>query len=362
MKKFLCVLVSAITIFCACSCSQAPQTDFDSALSDPQLSVWFFDVGQGDSILIGCENEYMLVDAGTNESGKTVVDFLKTQGVKSLKYAVGTHPHADHIGGLDDVLDSVKTSNLIMPDVTADTAVFSDVLDSVERQNLSVTVPGQGDKFSVGDAEITLLSDTDKNYGDELNNYSLVLKLVYRGFSLVLTGDAETEAEEDILESGQDISADVLKLGHHGSRTSTSNRFLNAVSPRSAVISCGKDNDYGHPHFETLEKLEKSQIEVYRTDLSGTLLLTSDGKNGFEISPQFSQKTFADSEIQVEHENSSSSDRQNHNYILNTKSKKFHNIDCKSADGIYTKNRKDFYGSRDQLISQGYSPCSVCNP
>lgn len=362
MKKFLCVLVSAVMIFCACSCSQAPQTDFNSALSDPQLSVWFLDVGQGDSILIGCENEYMLVDAGTNESGKTVVDFLKSQGVKSLKYAVGTHPHADHIGGLDDVLDSVKTSNLIMPDVTADTAVFSDVLDSVERQNLSVTVPGQGDKFSVGDAEITLLSDTDKNYGDELNNYSLVLKLVYRGFSLVLTGDAETAAEEDILESGQDISADVLKLGHHGSRTSTSNRFLNAVSPRSAVISCGKDNDYGHPHFETLEKLEKSRIEVYRTDLSGTLLLTSDGKNGFEISPQFSQKNFADSEIQVEHENSSSSDRQNHNYILNTKRKKFHNIDCKSADGIYPKNRKNFYGSREQIISKGYSPCSVCNP
>lgn len=362
MKKFLCILISALMIFCTCSCSKAPQTDFDSALSDPQLSVWFLDVGQGDSILIGCENEYMLVDAGTNESGKNVADFLKSQGVKSLKYAVGTHPHADHIGGLDDVLDSVKTANLIMPDVTADTAVFSDVLDSAERQNLSVTVPGLGDKFSVGEAEITLLSDTDKNYGDELNNYSLVLKLVYKGFSLVLTGDAETEAEEDILKSGQDISADVLKLGHHGSRTSTSNSFLNAVSPKSAVISCGKDNDYGHPHFETLEKLEKNRIEVYRTDLSGTLLLTYDGENGFKISPQFSQKTDSDSEIQAGSENSAVSDGQNHNYILNTKSKKFHRIDCESADGIYQKNRKDFYGSRDQLISQGYSPCNNCNP
>lgn len=354
MKKIGSLLLCLLVAFGFASCGES-SSGTAGTFSPDVLSVDFIDVGQGDAILLSCGGESILVDAGTNESGKTVVDYISSKKISRLKYAVATHPHADHIGGLDDVIENVEIDDLLMPDVTAETATFSDVLDAAEEKNLSITVPSRGDVFPLGNAAVTVLTDTKKNFGDELNNYSLVLKASLGKFSVMLTGDAETQAEDDILKSGEAVSASVLKVGHHGSRTSTGENFLKAVSPKAAVISCGKDNDYGHPHAETLKKLEKSGVAVYRTDILGTISVLGRENGEFEFLQSTVQPT-------VSTEEQSTAPSEEATYILNTNSKKFHKPDCKNAADISEKNRKEFFGERQQLINEGYSPCKSCNP
>ena len=295
MKKIGSLLLCLLVAFGFASCGES-SSGTAGTFSPDVLSVDFIDVGQGDAILLSCGGESMLVDGGTNESGKTVVDYISSKKISRLKYAVATHPHADHIGGLDDVIENVEIDDLLMPDVTAETATFSDVLDAAEEKNLSITVPSRGDVFPLGNAAVTVLTDTEKKYGDELNNYSLVLKASLGKFSVMLTGDAETQAEDDILKSGEAVSASVLKVGHHGSRTSTGENFLKAVSPKAAVISCGKDNDYGHPHAETLKKLEKSGVAVYRTDILGTISVLGRENGEFEFLQSTVQPTVSTEE------------------------------------------------------------------
>lgn len=243
-----------------------------------EMQVHFLDVGQADCILIACDGQYMLVDAGKNEDGARIVDYLKEQGVKRLDYVIGTHPHEDHIGSLDTIIEEFEIGTLLMPEVVHTTRTFEDVITAVERKNLAITPPRQGDTYTIGSGEFTILAPAKKDYGSELNNWSIGIRLIHGRNSIIMCGDAEEEAEKDICESGLELSADVLKLGHHGSSTSTSDRFLKAVNPQYAVISCGKGNDYGHPHKETLDKLSASHIKTFRTDKQGTILLISDGK------------------------------------------------------------------------------------
>ena len=317
----------------------------------------------------------MLVDAGTNESGKTVLNFLSDKGIKKLDYAVGTHPHADHIGGLDDVIRGIDTDSLLMPNAVTDTKTFNDVLDAAESRNLSITVPEEDDEFSLGASRVTVLSK-NKEQSDNLNNSSLILKVVYGDFSLLLTGDAEKEAEKQLLSDKKDVSADVLKVGHHGSETSTSGDFLKAVSPKCAVISCGKNNDYGHPHEKTLKKLEKQGTEVYRTDISGTISLFADSDGRFSVSVKGkTERTFNGSDgaapdrsdaissaEQSEFSRTAGNTDGGEEYILNIGTKKFHKKDCKNAQSIIGKNKKEYVGSRQQLINDGYAPCGACKP
>ena len=223
-----------------------------------QLKVHFLDVGQADSILIQTADAAMLVDAGTNEAGASVVSYIRSQGIETLDYVIGTHPHEDHIGGLDDVIRQLNVKEVILPDKIHTTKTFEDVLDAMEEKNLSVTTAHQGDDSSLGDAGI---------------------RLVYGDTSFVMTGDAEKEAEADMLASGENLQGDVWKAAHHGSSTSNTGQMLDAVQPTYAVISCGKDNSYGHPHKETLEAFEKRGIQVFRTDEQGTVVATSDGKS-----------------------------------------------------------------------------------
>ncbi len=190
MKKIGSLLLCLLVAFGFASCGES-SSGTAGTFSPDVLSVDFIDVGQGDAILLSCGGESMLVDGGTNESGKTVVDYISSKKISRLKYAVATHPHADHIGGLDDVIENVEIDDLLMPDVTAETATFSDVLDAAEEKNLSITVPSRGDVFPLGNAAVTVLTDTEKKYGDELNNYSLVLKASLGKFSVMLTGDAQ---------------------------------------------------------------------------------------------------------------------------------------------------------------------------
>ncbi len=244
---------------------------------DSNLEVHFIDVGQADAIFIKKGNQAMMVDAGNNGDGEMIVDYIKKQGIDSLKYVIGTHPHADHIGGLDDVIDSFEIEKIIMPDVIATTQTFEDVIDSISKKGLSITKPNVGDKYDLNGALVTVLAPNGQGYYS-MNDYSIVVRLEYGENSFLLTGDAEETSEIEMVDKNADIlSVDLLKLGHHGSITSTSKEFLDAVDPEYAVITVGRENRYGHPDDEVLARLASKDIQIYRTDLDGNIIAISDG-------------------------------------------------------------------------------------
>ena len=237
------------------------------------LVVEYLDVGQADSMLLSSNGEYMLIDAGNNEDGDDVVEYLKNAGVRTLQYVVGTHPHEDHIGGLDDVINAFEVQQVLLADATSNTQTYSDVLTALENKSLTATIPEVGATFPLGQATVTVLSAQP---ADDLNNASIVLRAAYQDTAFLFMGDAEAEVEQAILQSGADIQSNVLKVGHHGSDTSTTDSFLAAVSPDAAVICCGAGNSYGHPSQATLDKL--AGIPVWRTDLNGTIYAMTDGE------------------------------------------------------------------------------------
>lgn len=243
---------------------------------ESELTVHFLDIGQGDAALIACDGEYMLIDAGDNDKGTAVQNYLMKQGVTKLKYVIGTHPDADHIGGLDVILYKFECETVMMPDIVNDTATYRDVIDTMDAKGYRNTLPQVGDSYTLGSAEFTILGP-QKTYGDT-NNSSIVLRLTHGNNSFLFMGDAEEEAEADILKGDNMVDADVIKVGHHGSRTASSKVFLQAVSPLCAVISCAEDNSYGHPHAETLNNLRAMGVQVFRTDEQGTVVVTSDGQ------------------------------------------------------------------------------------
>ena len=239
------------------------------------LKVYYLDVGQADCVLIQNKDENMLIDAGNNEDGEKLVTYLKSLGITNFKYVVGTHPHEDHIGGLDNIINSFDIGEVLLPDVYTTTNTFVDVLDAIENKNMEITIPKVNDKYILGDASIDILYSGVEV--DDLNDASIVIKLTYGSNSFLFTGDATTKVEKEILD--KDLKVDVYKVAHHGSSTSNSAMFLEKVNPKYGIISCGKDNSYGHPHTEIINRLEKRNIELYRTDELGTILVISDGVN-----------------------------------------------------------------------------------
>ena len=235
--------------------------------------VRYLDVGQADSILVQSEGINMLIDAGTNSSGQTVVKDLEDLGVTKIDYLIGTHPHEDHIGGMDDIIKNFDIGIIYMPKIQTNTKTFEDVLDAVSEKGLKITSPKKGDEFEVGGARCEIMTDGIEDTSN-LNLSSIVIRMTYGTQSFLFMGDAEKENEE----TRQWPQTTVLKVGHHGSSTSSSTQFLNEVQPQISVISVGKDNKYVHPTKTTINKLEKIKTKIYRTDESGTITITSDGK------------------------------------------------------------------------------------
>ena len=246
-------------------------------VAQEDLLIDFIDVGQADSILVRNQDKVMLIDAGTNEAGETVVNYLENLGITKIDYLIGTHPHADHIGGLDDVINNFDIGQIYMPKIETTTKTFEDVLEAIENKKLTVTAPNKGDKIELGQAEGEFMTEPILDE-DNLNVSSLVLRLEFGNTSYLFMGDAEEENEETI----NWPKTDVLKVGHHGSSTSSSESFLEQVQPKYAIIMAGKNNSYGLPTQETIDKLNNIGCEIYRTDEDGTIQMTSDG-NTIEI-------------------------------------------------------------------------------
>ncbi|NLJ97576.1 MAG: MBL fold metallo-hydrolase [Clostridiales bacterium] len=242
------------------------------------LKVHIIDVGQGDAILIESDNQYMLIDAGEKGMSNIVIDYLEETGVNELDYVIATHPHSDHIGGLADVIDYYHVDKIIMPDVVHTSKTFENLLDTISENELKITKPIIGNEYTIGEATFVIIAP-NSSYYDALNNYSVGIKLIYKENSFIFAGDAEKESEYEMLECGIDLDADVLKLSHHGSTTSSSQRFLDAVTPSIAIVSAGIDNQYGHPHAEILQAIKERKITLYRTDKEGTIILKADGEN-----------------------------------------------------------------------------------
>lgn len=239
---------------------------------DETLEVHFLDVGQADSILIVTGKNAALIDGGNSSDGNEIVEYIKNHGITKLDFVVGTHPHEDHIGGIDDVINNFDIGKYYMPDVMTTTKTFENVLDALANKNLKYTVPKIGSTFNLGKAKFeTIYLGTDLK---DLNNTSIVLKMTFGNKKFLFTGDATDVSEEKML--SKDIKADVLKVGHHGSEYSTTKAFLDKVNPSISVISVGANNKYGHPSQKTLDKLKNT--EIYRTDLNKTIIIKTDGK------------------------------------------------------------------------------------
>lgn len=250
-----------------------------------ELKVSFIDVGQADSILLQQGNKFMLVDAGNNGDSQTVKDYLTNQGVKELQYFIGTHKDEDHIGGADGVINSFKVGKVYFPEQKATTETFKDFVTAVKDKGLSLTAPKVGEQFKLGEAAVTVLAPNGKDYEDS-NDYSIVIKVTFGSTSFLLTGDAEALSEKEMVSLGGDLSATVLKVGHHGSSTSTSKAFLDKVNPKFAVVSVGTGNKYGHPAQVIMDRLKNKGVKLFRTDEQKTVTATSNGKDiTFNVNP-----------------------------------------------------------------------------
>lgn len=258
-------------------------TDSKTSLEDYSdlegFKVHFIDVGQGDSIFIQTHlGETLLIDAGDNDKGDVVVDYLKSQKVKKIDYIIGTHPHADHIGGIDDVIYAFDVATIYMPKVEHTTKTYRDVLEAIRKRNVNLKAAKAGDTIPLEGISAEILSPDGDLDTENLNDFSIVVRLVYENTAFIFQGDAERQSEEYILKEGYDIRSNLIKLGHHGSFTSSIPEYIEAVDPDYAVITLAADNPYGHPHREIMALMKERDIKVYRTDEDGNILAVSDGE------------------------------------------------------------------------------------
>ncbi len=292
-KKFKVLLVLALLITSAIVLNTVPGawsflSKYLPFLEEPrevtvpngEMSVHFLDVGQGDcSLIIMPDGKTMLIDASVKDEGANIAEYISRNNVNHIDYFVLTHPHADHIGGAKKVIETFPVGTVVMPDAVSDTATFENLLTAIEDKGIKLHVAALGDIIRLGNANVTVIAPVNKT--DDMNNMSLVLRLDYGKTAFMFMGDAERPSENDMLNkhSASAFKANVIKLGHHGASTSSSDELLDAVMPEYAVISCGKDNSYGHPHSETVNRLNKSGIRYFQTDIDGNIVFSSNGES-----------------------------------------------------------------------------------
>ncbi len=325
----------------------------------PELHLHLLDVGQGLSVLVQCDGQYLLYDGGGRDASSFVVSYLKEQGVENLSYMIASHYDDDHLNGLVGALHVFDIEMILSPDYKADTKVYRSFLSAADQSGASLLHPVQGDSFDFGAAKIDITGPASYDYPAE-NNNCLCIRISYGDVSVLICGDAEAQAEEDMVNSGIPLESDIYVVNHHGSASSNSFYFLDHVDPGYVLLSCGKDNPYGHPDLEAMERLQSLGCTLYRTDRQGTIVLHSDGSSVWsDLEPC---TDWSSNEDQSQSEQPTSEAASGIGYICNTNTKKFHYEFCDSVKKMKEENKLFTTESRDELISQGYSPCQNCNP
>lgn len=370
------------------------------------LTVTWLDVGQGDAAVIQCGGQSMLIDGGKPEKSSYIYAWLQQHGLSYLDVIVATHVDADHIGGLSGALNYASVGTAYCPETTGTTETFQSFVKYLAQRGKQITVPTAGESFALGGAQVQILGPLHR--AEDSNDNSIVLKVSFGATSFLFTGDAERAEEQDLLNAGVNLQSTVLKVGHHGSDTSTSYPFLRAVAPQYAVISVGAGNSYGHPTEAVLSRLRDADVTTFRTDMQGEITAVSDGQTiNFSTAKNAAAETLANAgagqnanlagggnsatqtagsgqntggaatagagaegAAAIASANAGGGNADGAagagttagSYVLNTNSHKFHLPSCTSVDTISPKNRKDVNESREQIIREGYAPCKRCNP
>ncbi len=391
LRKSLILLLSLLTLFAFVSCtgsvkhdpigqtslsfgfSEAAQSVSFSASSEENtssateklLTVHYLDVGQGDSAFIELPNgSCMLIDASESKYGQQIVDSIRALGYERIDYVIATHPHADHIGGMRKVLESFSIGCIYLPDVSANTSTYIKLAETILERDIEAKI-AQAGVMVFSDESIALrgelLAPKQINEKDQ-NQNSAVLLLTYGQNRFLFMGDADTEIENTL---GTDVRCDVLKVGHHGSRTASGSAFLAAAKPSYAIISCGSGNSYGHPHTEALERLTQCGATVLRTDLLGTIRVLSDGTAiRVEYDEKHPSQPSESSESQTVSEPVSEASTESKPtdvlWVLNTSTKKIHKPSCRHVKSIAKKNYAESSESLESLLAKGYTACGTC--
>ena len=331
-------------------------TPSPSIPTDATFAVHFIDVGQADASLVICDGKTMLIDGGNSDDSSLIYSYLRDHGIDHLDYVVCTHAHEDHVGGLSGALSYATVGKVFSPVEAYNSRAFENFVNKVDDRGKSITVPKAGDRFSLGSATVTVLGPV-QDY-DETNNTSIVLRIVFGELSFLFTGDMESDAERDLIDSGVNLQSTVLKVGHHGSDTSSSYLFLREVAPRYGVISVGAGNSYGHPHENILSRYRDADVQLYRTDLQGDVICTSeDGKtlqfstekNGsVQTNPTVNDRTESDTQAVEAYA-----------YVGNLNSKKYHLPTCTS---LPSEKNRIYFTTRAEAETAGYTPCGKCDP
>ena len=384
MKKFLTLILSLGMLFSLCACgtntkdittttsaetvmqssaeprtrTANPVTEKTQTVPGNTLTVNYIDVGQGDGEFIELPNgETMLIDAGNSNNASDIIGLIENKGYSTLNYVVATHPHADHIGGMATVLAAFDVGKMYMPKKEHTSKTFENLLDTIEKNNIELhTAKACVSVLDTTDLKIDVLAPINSSYSN-LNDYSAVIKITYKDNSFLFMGDAENIVENELLSAKASVNADVLKVGHHGSSYSSSQGFIKAVSPKYAIISCGANNQYGHPTSETLATLNCFNINIYRTDENGTIAVTSGGVNITIDKKASAIKENAPPVVtqKVEQQENVISPYSQTLYITKSGSK-YHNLGCQ-----YLK-KSQIEISLQEAKSRGYEPCSKCSP
>ena len=352
-KTGVLAMAAAILLLIGCACTTPEHASPDTP--EAECSVEMLDVGQGLCILAEMDGQYLLYDGGGRETSSLVVRHLRDLGVGRIDLMVASHYDEDHVSGLIGVLSDIPVDRVIAPDYEADTGIYRSFQNKLADSGAQLLSPHPGGRYSLGDGEILVLGPGREDYEIE-NDRSVAVLLTYGKFRCLITGDAESEAELQMTVSGQDLSEDLYVAGHHGSASSSSSRFLQAVHPRYVFFSCGADNPYGHPAARVLDAVRDAGAEIFRTDRQGSVTAYTDGALLW-----FSTEPCDDWTPGTAAQQTAPSPGQD-GYILNRRTMRFHRPDCESAAKMNPENRVLSQDSREDLIARGYQPCGACRP